>query len=94
MPQVRVLSSRPIVIRCEVIFMEKYTMESVESILSQNNKAEMLKKYTKAELTEMHIAVCGCSPLSAQSKEGILKGIIRSISSIKRGRLLLDSNKG
>lgn len=74
--------------------MEKYTMESVESILSRSTKAELLKKYTKAELIAMHIAVCGCSPLSAQGKEGILKGIIRSISSIKRGRFLLDSNRG
>lgn len=70
--------------------MSKYTKESVREILSQNNKTEMLKKYTKAELTEMHIAVYGCNPRSAQGKESILNEIIGYYSYMERNTALIN----
>ena len=70
--------------------MNKYTRESVKEILSQNNKVEMLKKYTKAELTEMHIAVYKCNPRSTQNKESILNEIIGYYSYMERNTALIN----
>lgn len=51
------------------------TKDDVVKILSHNRPEEILSKYTKTELTKMHVVYCGCQPRAALNKMGILNEI-------------------
>lgn len=66
-----------------------FTEEFVFEVFANNSLEEIVKKYTKVELSKMYLAIYDTKPLSAERKEDIVQAIKQYMNNVARTKALL-----